>query len=156
MSTTPHDPALHLLPAPVAIVGVEADGVLGGLTAAWLTRVSTAPPLVAVAVAPERFTHGLLDRAETFSVSLLREDQVETGRLFGLRSRRDVDKWAQTSHVRLAGGAPALAACAAWLECRVVGRLPAGDHEIFVGEVTASEVVDGGPALPMRGRDWAP
>ncbi len=155
-----HDPALHLIPAPVVVVGVAADGTSGGLTAAWVTRVSTQPPMVAVAVAPERFTHGLLDAAGSFTLSVLGEDQVEVGRLFGLNSRRDVDKWAETDSVEMvadgAGPAPALARCAARLLCRTTGRLEAGDHEIFVGEVVASEVVAGGPALPMRGRDWIP
>lgn len=151
-----HDDALNLLPAPVAVVGAAHDGVAAGLTCAWLTRVSATPPRLLVAVAPERHTWTVLDRAARFSVSILREDQVETGRLFGLESGRDVDKWARIGHVLLAGETPALAACAARLLCRVVGRLPLGDHEGFLGEIEVSEVVDGPPALPMRGRDWIP
>ena len=151
-----HDPALHLLPAPIVVVGAEADGVAGGLTAAWVMRVSSEPPLVALAVAPSRFTHGLLEASGVFSLSVLREDQVAEGRLFGLASRRDVEKWSRVDHVLLEGGVPALARCAARLCCRITDRLPAGDHEVFVAEILTSEVVDGGPALPMRGADWIP
>lgn len=151
-----HDPALNLLPAPVAVVGASAGGRDAGLTCAWLCRVSTDPPRILVAVAPERHTWSLLDVAEHFSVSVLREDQVAEGRLFGLRSGRDLDKWAEVEHVRLEGGAPALARCAARLLCRLAGRFQLGDHEGFLGEVTWSEVVDGPPSLPMRGRDWIP
>ena len=154
--STPHDPALHLIPAPGGGVGAAGDGVTGGVTAAWVARVSLGPPRVAVSVAPERFTHGLIDASGFFTLSILKPDQVDVGRLFGLRSRRDVDKWAETAHVLLEGEAPALERCAARISCRVVDRLTTGDHELFVGEILGSETVDGGPALPMRGKDWAP
>ena len=119
-------------------------------TLTWLQAMGGV--LDGVTVDVERERSGLLVH--------LGEDQVDVGRLFGLRSRRDVDKWAETGHVEMAadeaGPAPALARCAARLLCRTTGRLEAGDHEIFVGEVVVSEVVAGGPALPMRGRDWIP
>jgi len=118
--------------------------------------VSLDPPMVAVSVAPERFTHGLLDESGLFTISVLRPDQVEEGRLFGLESRRDVDKWSRVDHVLLEGGTPALKSCAARMACRTVARHVAGDHEIFVGEILGSELVDGGPGLVMKGSDWAP
>jgi flavin reductase (DIM6/NTAB) family NADH-FMN oxidoreductase RutF len=149
------DEALHLIPGPVAVVGAAADGVLGGLTAAWLTRVSHEPPLLAVSIGHERHTHGLMASGERFTVSVLREGQVEVGRHFGLQSQRDVDKWPAVDHVLLEG-VPALARCAARFLCRRADRLPAGDHDIFVGEILEAEIVDGGPALSMRGEDWAP
>ncbi len=150
------DEVLRLFPAPVAVVGAARDGELGGLTAAWVTRVSMTPPLVLVAVGHGRRTWDLLDGATEFTVSLLGEGQVAEARLFGLHSRRDRDKWAETRHVLLGGGVPALAACAARLLCAVESRLTTGDHDCIVGRVTAAEVVDGAPALPMRGRDYAP
>ncbi len=153
--TTPHDPVLNLVPAPVVVVGAAADGVLGGLTCAWFTRVTHDPPRLAVSIAPERFTHGLLDAGGLFSVSVPREEQVAEARLFGLHSRRDRDKWAEVDHVLLEGETPALADCAARLLCRVIERVGVGDHDLFIGEIVTSEVVAGGPALPMRGRDYA-
>ena len=155
MSAT-HDSVLHLMPAPVVVIGAAAGGATAGLTAAWITRVSTEPPLVAVAVAPDRHTHGLLVVSDLFTVSVLRPDQVEEGRLFGLRSGREVDKWRRVDHVLLEGGTPALASCAGRLCCRVVARLETGDHEVFVGEILESEMVDGGLGLAMKGSDWAP
>ncbi len=152
---TPHEDALHLINAPVAVIGAAADDVLGGLTCAWLTRVTSDPVRIVVSIAPERYTHRLLKVGGYFSISILREGQVDAGRLFGLHSRRDRDKWAEIDHVLLEGGVPALSDCAARLSCRLVERLLVGDHELFVGEVVTSEVVSGAPALPMRGRDYA-
>jgi len=152
---TTHDESLHLIHSPVAVIGTAADGVLGGLTCAWLTRVTTDPPRIVVAIAPERYTHGLLVVGGCFSVSILSEGQIDVGRLFGLHSRRERDKWSETDHVLLEGGVPALAECAARLLCRLVEKVPVGDHDLFVGEIIGSDVVSGPPALPMRGRDYA-
>ena len=148
--------ALRLLPAPVAVIGAARDGVLGGLTAAWVTRVSMEPPLLLVSVGHDRFTWELLENQDEFTVSLLAADQVPEARLFGLQSRRDVDKWGQTAHILLGEGVPALEHCSVRFLCRVENRFTTGDHDCFVGRVVSWEVVAGGPALPMRGSDYAP
>ena len=150
------DCALRLFPAPVAVIGAARDGELGGLTASWVTRVSMDPPLVLVAIGHTRRTWDLLAGAAEFTVSLLADDQVPQARLFGLHSRRDRDKWAETPHVRLGAGVPALAVCAARLLCRLESRLTTGDHDCLVGRVTSAEVFAGGTPLPMRGSDYAP
>ena len=150
------DDALRLMPAPVAVIGAVRDGVLGGLTAAWLTRVSSEPPLLLVAGGHERFTWELLADAGQFTVSVLAKGQVAEARLFGLKSRREVDKWAETAHVLLGDGVPALKHCSARFLCRMESRFTTGDHDCIVGLVVAGEVVAGGPALPLRGSDYAP
>lgn len=150
------DETLRLIPAPVAVIGAVKEGVLGGLTAAWLTRVSMEPPLLLVSVGHERFTWELLDGATQFTVSVLASDQVPEARLFGLHSRRDVDKWGQTAHVLLGEGVPALEHCTARFLCELESRFTTGDHDCLVGRIVEGETVAGGPALPMRGRDYAP
>ena len=62
-ASPPIDEALRRMPAPVAVVGVAHEEILGGLTAAWVTRVSSEPPLLLIAVGHERYTWELLDRA---------------------------------------------------------------------------------------------
>jgi flavin reductase (DIM6/NTAB) family NADH-FMN oxidoreductase RutF len=148
--------ALRLMPAPVVVIGVTSGGVLGGLTAAWVTRVSHDPPLLLVAVGHERFTWGLLADADQFTVSVLAEGQVAEARLFGLHSRREVDKWSDTAHILLGQGVPALEQCTARFLCSLESRFTTGDHDCIVGRVMSGEVVGGGPALPMRGSDYAP
>jgi flavin reductase (DIM6/NTAB) family NADH-FMN oxidoreductase RutF len=148
--------ALNLITSPVAIVGVRAGDRLGGLTAAWLVRTSHEPPLLAVSIGHERHTRGLLLAADHFAVSILREGQVDLGRHFGLQSQRDVDKWPAVEHVLLGGLAPALTSCSARFLCRIEDRFRTGDHDLFVGRITLAEVVDGGPPLPLRGKDYVP
>ena len=115
---TPFDQALHLLPAPVTIIGARRGDELGGLTAAWVTRVSIDPPLLIAAIGRERHTHALLADAAAFTVSVLHEDQVDVARRFGLHSGRDLAKWDGVPHTLLEGGVPAVDACAARYLCR--------------------------------------
>ena len=150
------DSALRLFSSPVNVLGAAADGTTGGLTAAWVTRVSLDPALLLVSVGHERFTHGLLTASNQFTISLLAEDQVEAARLFGLESRRDVDKWAQVDHILLGEGVPAFRHCAARFLCATEAHHRTGDHDCFVGRVLTAEIVAGAPTLPMRGRDYAP
>lgn len=152
---SPFDSALQLLPAPVAVIGVRSGDELGGLTAAWVTRVSIDPPLVLVSIGHGRRTWDLLEGAGEFTVSVLSEGQVPTARLFGRHSRRDRDKWAETAHVLMGEGIPAMERCAARWLCRIEKRFTTGDHDCFVGRVVEARVVDGAPALPMRGADYA-
>lgn len=137
----PREDVLKLITSPVAVIGAARGDELGGMTAAWLTRVSHDPPLLLVSVGHGRHTHGMLEKAREFSVSILAADQAEEARLFGLHSRRERDKWNDVEHVRLGAGAPALARCSARMLCRITDRIPLGDHDGFVGEVIAAEVV---------------
>lgn len=150
------DQALRLIPAPVAVIGARQGDELGGLTAAWVTRVSIDPPLLLVSIGHERRTYDLLQGAEQFTVSILAEDQVPEARLFGLHSRRDRDKWAEVDHDLLGGEIPALRHCTARFLCQVKDVFRTGDHDCYVGAILSAETVAGAPALPMRGADYAP
>lgn len=150
------DGILRLFPGPVTVVGVAAGGVLGGLTASWVTRVSMEPPLLMVAIGRQRRTWELLQESTHFTVSLLGEGQVAEARLFGLKSRREVDKWAQVPHDLLGPGQPAMRACAARCLCEIEGRFPAGDHDCLVGRVVEVEEGVIAAPLPLRGADYAP
>jgi flavin reductase (DIM6/NTAB) family NADH-FMN oxidoreductase RutF len=156
MSSTELDVALRQMHAPVAIVGATNGQTTGGLTAAWVTRVSLDPPLILVAVGHDRYTHSLLTETDEFTVSLPRDDQVDEARLFGLESRRDVDKWSEVDHVLLGKGTPAMKDCCARYLCHIVRLFQTGDHDCFVGEVVETETLSEGNALPMRGADYAP
>jgi flavin reductase (DIM6/NTAB) family NADH-FMN oxidoreductase RutF len=150
------DEILRLIPGPVTVVGAAAAGVLGGLTASWVTRVSQEPPLLLVAIGRERYTWQLLRNASHFTVSLLGEGQVAEARLFGLCSRREVDKWALVEHDLLGPGVPALRHCAARFLCGIEDRFATGDHDCLIGRVV--EVGRGAAEmpLPLRGSDYIP
>jgi 3-hydroxy-9,10-secoandrosta-1,3,5(10)-triene-9,17-dione monooxygenase reductase component len=52
---------------------------------------------------------------------------------------------------RLEEGMPILGASLAWVVCDVRQLIPAGDHEIAIGEAVAMDVAEGEPLLWYRG-----
>jgi flavin reductase (DIM6/NTAB) family NADH-FMN oxidoreductase RutF len=129
------------LTAGVYVVGVADGGRRNAFTAAWLMQVSFDPLLLALSVNPGHASFPLLVGGGGFAVSVLSRDQLDLARHFGTRSGRETDKLAGVSWRAGRTGAPILAGAVAYLECRVTGRIPAGDHEIVIARPVAGEIL---------------
>jgi len=134
--------ALDYVPHPLVIVTAgdpDKPGRRGGMTAAWVSRVSWDPPLVAVAIAPERFTLELIRERGEFVINVVGPSLREAAfGVFGSVSGRQVDKF-ERSGVRMVKAksvtAPALADSVVSIECKLEKVVEAGDHAIVVGRV---------------------
>jgi len=107
----------------------------------WKMRTSISPPMMAISVAPSRFTHDLIVRSGEFVLSWPSEDLAEATLFCGTHSGRDMDKFRQTGLTSIKGRhvkAPLIQECVANLECRLVGQLATGDHTVFAGEILAA------------------
>jgi flavin reductase (DIM6/NTAB) family NADH-FMN oxidoreductase RutF len=145
------DPPLELfrrLTNGLYVVGVAHGEQRDGFTAAWVTQVSFDPLLVALSINPSHASFPILVAAGAFAVSILRHGQLELARHFGTQSGWAVDKLAGQRWQAAHGGAPVLLDALAYLECRVVGRHPAGDHELVLGQVVGGRLL-APEALPM-------
>lgn len=131
------------VPAPVAVVTVDVEGERLGLTVASFISLSLEPPLVGVAVSRQAALHELLRRAEAFAVSILAAGQEHLAQHFA-RGVPPIGLWHGIATRTGASGAPLLEGALGWIECRSTAEQPAGDHTLFVGEVTSAEL--GGPA----------
>jgi flavin reductase (DIM6/NTAB) family NADH-FMN oxidoreductase RutF len=101
---------------------------------------SISPPMMAISVAPTRFTHELIAKSGQFVLAWPGEGLAKATLFCGTHSGRDVDKFAvmkltpvRGEHVR----APLVHECIANLECRLAGQMTTGDHTVFAGEVLA-------------------
>lgn len=129
------------LTAGVYVVGVADGERRNAFTAAWLMQVSFDPLLLALSVNPGHASFPLLVGSGGFAVSVLSRDQLDLARHFGTRSGRETDKLAGVSWRADRTGAPILAGAVAYLECRLTGRIPAGDHEIVIARPVAGELL---------------
>jgi flavin reductase (DIM6/NTAB) family NADH-FMN oxidoreductase RutF len=123
------------------VVGVADGERRNAFTAAWLMQVSFDPLLLALSVNPGHASFPLLVGGGGFAVSVLSRDQLELARHFGTQSGRETDKLAGVSWRAGRTGAPILAGVVAYLECRLTGRIPAGDHEIVIARPVAGELL---------------
>lgn len=126
----------------VYVIGVFHDGRSNAFTAAWLSQVSFDPLLLSLSINPENFSYHLLKQSQVFAVSILKKGQLDLARHFGCQSGARTDKLAGQRWRPGTLGAPVLLDAAAYLECRVAGTLPAGDHELVLGRVTDGGLLD--------------
>jgi flavin reductase (DIM6/NTAB) family NADH-FMN oxidoreductase RutF len=123
-----------------------------GFTATSFTSVSLAPPLVSVCLDRGSSSWPTVSRARHLAVHLLDAGQQGLARRFATSG---VDRFAGPTRWRPGPeGVPILEETLAWLLCRVVERVTAGDHAILLAE---PELVRhaAGPGLPLlyhRGR----
>jgi flavin reductase (DIM6/NTAB) family NADH-FMN oxidoreductase RutF len=135
----------------VYVIGVASGDRVNAFTAVWVTQVSFDPLLLALNVHPANFSYPLLKASGGFTVNVLAKSQLDLARHFGTRSGRDMDKLAGMRWRPGSSGAPVLLDALAWLDCRVIGATPAGDHELQLARAVDGAVLTAG--TPLRYAD---
>jgi flavin reductase (DIM6/NTAB) family NADH-FMN oxidoreductase RutF len=125
----------------VYVVGVAHDNRRNAFTAAWISQVSFDPLLLTLSIDPAHASYPILLAAGLFTVSVLRQGQLELARHFGTQSGRVIDKLVGQRWQAALEGAPVLLDAAAYLECRLIGRYAAGDHELVLAQVVGGRVL---------------
>lgn len=133
----------------VSVVTMRAgSGEASGFTANSFTSVSLDPPLVLVCVDKAISSHPLMGVAPGFLVNILTDQQEELARRF---ANPELDKLAGLPVSEGPFGAPRLEGCLAYIAASRHAHHDGGDHTIFVGEVTGTELDDGLPLLFYKG-----
>ena len=126
---------LDMIASPVTVVTSKFGNKENGMTAAWVAQASFNPTLIMVSIAPERYTHDLIQKSKVFAVNILADYQIDIGKHFGFTTGKRVDKLAGIDCEAKKTGSPILKDCFGYLDCRVLSAFKAGDHTIFTGEV---------------------
>jgi flavin reductase (DIM6/NTAB) family NADH-FMN oxidoreductase RutF len=132
----------------VYVIGAAHGGRRGAFTAAWLMQASYRPLLLAVSVNPRNASHAILKAAGGFTVSVLKQGQLELARRFGTPPQAGHDKLAGVGWQPAYNGAPVLQEALAYFECELAGCTAAGDHELIVARVVGGRILDA-EAAPM-------
>ncbi|RKX58389.1 MAG: flavin reductase [Thermodesulfobacteriota bacterium] len=119
----------------VYIVTTKWNDKINGMTAAWVSQVSFKPRLLAVSIAPQRYTYELIKNSKIFCINVLGKDQIDLAKHFGFKSGRNVNKFENIPYKLAHHGCPILEDAIAYFECEVIGECEAGDHIIILGEV---------------------
>ena len=136
--------------AGVAVITAAGPGPVG-FTATSLNSVAAEPPLISFGVGTSSSSWPVLAEAEHVGVHILGEHQQELAATF---ARSGADRFGPSTDWRSGPeGVPLLAGVVAWLVCRVVARVPAGDHRIVIAEVVAGDPAqEGRPLVYHQGR----
>ncbi|MFE2379772.1 flavin reductase family protein [Streptomyces sp. NPDC059398] len=155
--TVPDVPAAEPLAAPALLrsvfrrhaAGVAVVTAAGehpvGFTATSVSSVAAEPPLVSFGVGTGSSSWPVMAVAEHVGIHILGEHQRELAATF---ARSGADRFAPPTGWRSGpGGVPLLDGVLAWLVCRVVARIPAGDHRIVIAEVVTGDPAGAGRPL---------
>ncbi len=107
-------------------------------TIAWAMPTSINPPLIAVSIAPGRYSHKLIVESGEFIVNIPTLELLQEVYACGSLTGRSFDKFKKTNLTQMPGKkvkVPAIRECIAHLECKVDDQLVTGDHTIFVGKI---------------------
>src|SRR5258708_21918041 len=120
---------------PAGVVGTSAGTENGyrGMTASSLVSISADPPWVLVGLEREAATHAAVVQGNAFNVNVLTRSQEFIADRFAGRAPAIDAMWESVPHRLGAHAIPFIDGCAAWLECRLVGIPPAGDHHHLSG-----------------------
>ena len=120
-----------------------------GFTANWIAQAAFEPPMLSITVENDSKAIGLMREAGVFAVNILASGQRELAGQLGRRSKTNPEKFKGVATEPGVTGCPLLLDALGYVECRITGELPAGDHTLFLGEVVAAGVRREGAPLTM-------
>lgn len=126
------------------------------ITVAWTGNVCSGPARAYISVRPERYSYGLIKESGQFAINLTTAALARAADFCGVRSGRDVDKFAHLGLTPLPAkelSCPILGESPVSLECRVFDVVPLGSHDLFLADVVAvdveEELLDAGGKLRL-------
>ena len=145
MGTKQHWKGGNMLnPVPAVMVSVaDKNKKANIITVAWAGTICTNPPMVSISVRPERYSYSLIEQTGEFVINLVTENLAYACDYCGVRSGRDVDKFAMMQLTKLAMphvSAPGIAESPVNMECVVKDIIKLGSHHMFLAEVVGVTV----------------
>lgn len=127
---------------PTVLVTSAHGGQRNIMAAAWSMPLDFTPPKVAVVIDKQTATRRLVEASGEFVLNVPSRAQAAATVAVGTWSKREHDKFTELGLETSAGllvGAPLVAGCLGWLECRILPepRIQA-TYDLFLAEVVAA------------------
>jgi len=136
--------ALHKLSYGVYIVASKKEGKYNGQIANTVFQISANPPTVAVSINKQNLTHEFIEDSGLFSVTVLnKETPLQFIGRFGFKSGREINKFEGVNY-KLYDKIPIVTENgSAYLVAKVINRISAETHTIFIGKVIDAGILSG-------------
>ena len=138
-----------LYPVPAVLIScADEEGHANVMTAAWAGTVCSDPVMLSFSIRKERYSHDIIERTGECVVCLTTRRLAKVTDYVGVRSGRDIDKFALSGELKLTKTeskyvkAPGIAESPVCLECRVKQVLELGSHDMFIAEVLSTDIDD--------------
>lgn len=138
-------PGTVLYPVPAVMVSCGTMEEKNIITVAWTGTINSDPAMTYVSIRPGRHSHDIIKNNGEFVINLVTERLAYACDFCGVRSGRDMDKFAEMHLTAQPGNvvsAPIIAESPVNIECKVKEILPLGTHDMFLAEVVSVQVSD--------------
>src|SRR5699024_3323185 len=130
----------------ITVVTINTPEKPVGMTVNAFMSISLDPKLIAISIDKSATMYDQLDQADTFGVSILKKEQEELSMIFA-RQKEEIEEIPYT----YLDGVPVLDNSLTALSCRVYNKVMAGDHLIYIAEVTDIKMTKGEPTIFFGG-----
>lgn len=146
MSDDPIKDALNRIPYGFYSLTSRLGDDANAMVCNWFSQVSFTPRLVAIALSPKAYTHGLIKESGVFAVNIFNTADEEALTRYSKSRAKRPDKMDNAPYTTgTETGCPILEGAAAYLECKVLQMVnTVGDHDILVGEVINAGILKPG------------
>ena len=128
-----------IFPTPTWCVGsFDKEGNPNIMTIAWGGICCSQPPCVTISLRKATYTYGNIMERKAYTISVPSEKYFREADYFGIRSGREVDKFAVTGLTPIGSrsvDAPYVKEFPMVLECKVIHHYEIGLHTHFIGEI---------------------
>lgn len=131
----------------VTVITTKLDDEVKGMTANAFMSVSLDPALVLISIDNNAHLNNYVNQSGRFAVSILNHNQQDMSAYFAgqVQTERNIDfKWFN--------GMPTIEDSLVNLTCDVHNTVVAGDHTLYIGEVTDVCIADGEPLAFYTGK----
>ena len=133
-------PGNMLYPVPAVMVSCgDAAGKKNIITVAWTGTICSDPAMVSISVRPERFSYSMIEETGEFVINLTTKELTFATDWCGVKSGRDVDKFAAMNLTAAKGHAldyaPIIEESPVNIECCVTEKKKLGSHDMFLAEI---------------------
>lgn len=110
---------------------------------------ASTPPRLVISINKENYTHDLISKSKFFAVGVLEQQTpMQLIGLFGFKSGRDVDKFADVKYTIGETGCPMPAEyILSAMEAKVIEEVDEVTHTLYIGDVVSAEVIKQGEPL---------
>jgi len=131
---------ISTFPMPAAVISVGIGDEANLITLAYVGKVCSSPPVVAVSIQPRRHSYQLIEKHREFVINYPTINQLREMDYCGTRSGRDLNKWEELNLTKEKGSVvqvPLIKEFPWNMECKVIQRTELGTHVCYFGEVVA-------------------
>lgn len=133
-------PGNMLYPVPAVMVSCgDVAGKKNIITVAWTGTICSDPAMVSISVRPERFSYSMIEETGEFVINLTTKELTFATDWCGVKSGRDVDKFAAMNLTAAKGHAldyaPIIEESPVNIECCVTEKKKLGSHDMFLAEI---------------------